>query len=64
LAGQHDDVVGHQVGNEYVAQPSVDRGELLVAVDEQDDAGHQPRRRLAVVLMADGEADRRTHPFR
>ena len=63
-AGQHDDGVGAQAGDELVAQPPVDRGELLVAVDEQDRAGQQLRDRLAVVVVVEGEPDGRVQPLR
>jgi hypothetical protein len=35
-AGQDDEAVRRKGGQERLAQPSVDRAELLVAVDEQD----------------------------
>jgi hypothetical protein len=63
-AGQHDDGVGAQAGDKVVAQPPVDRGELLVAVNEQHGAGQQPRHRFAVGLLVEGEPDGRFEALR
>jgi hypothetical protein len=63
-AGEYDDVVGVQAGNEPGAKPTVDRGELLIAVDEQDCGGRQRRDGLAVRVVSEGEPDGCGQPIR
>ena len=56
-AGQDDDAVGAQPGEEIVSQPPVDGCELLVAVDQQHRPGQQASQRPAVVGVVEGGSD-------
>jgi hypothetical protein len=63
-AGQDDHAVSRQGGQERLPQPSVDRAELLVAVDQQDGAREQVGGRAAARPFAERDEDGVLEPLR
>jgi hypothetical protein len=63
-AGQGDEAVGRQGGQKRVAQPSVDRAELLVAVDEQDGTRQDLGDPAAAGPVAEADQDGMLKPLR